>query len=73
MRPDLSTSQALRRLHSERILPNQVRVVANIAGAPLAGEYIFVTEQHLAEWCDAAIAYWTELGKIVDEYRNTRG
>jgi len=69
MRPELFTSKALRRIHSEADLPNQVRVVANIAGAPLAGEYIFVTEQHLGEWCDAAAAYWTILGAIVDEYR----
>jgi hypothetical protein len=70
MRPELFTSEALRRIHSEADLPNQVRVVANIAGAPLAGEYVFVTEQHLGEWCDAVEAYWTTLSAMVDEYRN---
>ncbi len=69
LRPDLFTSDMLRRIHSEADLPYQVRVVADIAGAPLAGEYIYVTEQHLAEWCEAARAYWTALAEIVDEFR----
>lgn len=69
MRPELFTSEALRRVSSEADLPSQVRVVANIAGAPLAGQYIFVTEEHVGEWCDAVAAYWTTLGAIVDEYR----
>lgn len=72
MRPELFASEALRRISSKADLPNQVRIVANIAGAPLAGQYIFVKEQHLAEWSDAVEAYWRTLGAIVDDERKRR-
>lgn len=34
--------------------------------APLTGHDLYVSEQHLSEWCDAATTYWNELAAILD-------
>ena len=35
-------------------------------GAPMAGENLYVTENDLTEWCEAAIEYWRELATSVE-------
>ena len=74
LRPDLFEDPILAKVHAEIGLPKdeerareRARGRAAALVAPLAGDGLYVAENDLTAWCDAAKSYWLELATILEE------
>lgn len=70
LRPDLFEDPVLAKILRDRGLTVDERQAldrAKMLVAPLAGEGLYVKENDLMGWCDAARAYWSELATILEE------
>ena len=70
LRPELFEDRGLAEyLESLGIPPTDIEGAQEQAarlGAPMAGEDLYVTENDLTEWCEAAIEYWRELATSIE-------
>ena len=70
LRPDLFENPILAKLDRSRGLPaidkEKARGRAAALVAPLAGNDLYVTEDDLTAWCDAARDYWLELATSLE-------
>ena len=46
--------------------PGRPAAIVPSVFVPLAGHDLYISEQQLAEWCDAATTYWNELAAILE-------
>ena len=70
LRPELfqnrSLAEHLARLEIPATDVAGAQELAARLGAPMAGEDLYVTENDLTEWCEAAIEYWREVATSVE-------
>ena len=69
LRPDLFEDPILAKLHADIGLPQDEERAQNRAAAlvaPLAGDGLYVTENDLTAWCDAAKEYWLQLATSLE-------